>query len=38
MRRTVTEHDVNDWAAGYLAALAEVRPEHHKQVKPARLS
>jgi trehalose 6-phosphate synthase len=38
MRRTVAEHDVNDWAAGYLAALAEVRPEHHKQVKPARLS
>ena len=38
MRRTVAEHDVADWAAGYLDALAEVRPEHHKQVKPARLS
>jgi trehalose 6-phosphate synthase len=38
MRKTVAEHDVTDWAERYLAALAEVRPEHHKQVKPARLS
>ena len=36
MRRTVAEHDVTDWAAGFLGALAEVRPSHHKQVKPAR--
>ncbi len=38
MRKTVAEHDVTDWAERFLAALAEVRPEHHKQVKPARLS
>lgn len=36
MRKTVAEHDVTDWAAGFLGALAEVRPSHHKQVKPAR--
>ena len=36
MRRIVADNDVSDWAAGYLAALAEVRPSHHKQVKPAR--
>jgi trehalose 6-phosphate synthase len=36
MRRTVHEHDVKDWASGFLDALAEVRPPHDKQVRPAR--
>ncbi len=38
MRRTVTEHDVRDWANGFLDVLAEARPQHHKQVRPARRS
>jgi len=38
MRRTVAEHDVNDWATSFLAALREVRPLHHKHLKPPRRS
>ena len=36
MRKTVFEHDVKDWARRFLTVLAETRPEHHKQLKPAR--
>ncbi len=36
MRKTVAEHDVKDWARRFLTVLAEARPEHHKQLKPAR--
>ncbi len=35
MRRTVAEHDVKDWAARFLAVLADVKPEHHKQLRPS---
>jgi trehalose-6-phosphate synthase len=38
MRRTVTEHDVKDWAQGFLRVLREARPPHAKQVRPARRS
>ena len=38
MRRTVAEHDVKDWASGFLGALAEDQPTHRKQVRPARRS
>ncbi len=34
MRRTVEEHDVADWAAGFMRRLVEPR-EHHKQLRPA---
>ena len=34
----LAEHDVAAWAAGFLGALADVRPSHHKQVRPARRS
>jgi len=33
MRRTVAEHDVADWAAGFMRRLEEPR-EHHKQLRP----
>ena len=36
MRKTVTEHDVKDWASGFLSALAEDQQTHRKQVRPAR--
>jgi trehalose 6-phosphate synthase len=34
MRKTVAEHDVNDWANSFLEALRTVRPMHHKHVRP----
>jgi trehalose 6-phosphate synthase len=38
MRKTVTEHDVADWASGFLEALAQELPAHHKTLRPARRS
>ncbi|MDQ3789105.1 MAG: trehalose-6-phosphate synthase [Actinomycetota bacterium] len=38
MRRVVAEHDVSDWATGFLKALAQEMPVHHKQLRPARRS
>ena len=38
MRKTVAEHDVKDWADGFLSRLAADQPTHRKQVKPARRS
>jgi trehalose 6-phosphate synthase len=38
MRKTVAEHDVKDWANGFLEVLGQARPLHHKQVRPARRS
>ena len=38
MRRTVSDHDVKDWAHSFLHALREARPPHDKQVRPARRS
>ncbi|MGN6780548.1 MAG: alpha,alpha-trehalose-phosphate synthase (UDP-forming) [Marmoricola sp.] len=38
MRRCVAENDVAHWATAFLEELASVRPQHHKQVRPARLS
>ena len=38
MRKTVIEHDVKDWASGFLDSLAEEQPTHRKQVRPARRS
>jgi trehalose 6-phosphate synthase len=35
MRKTIREHDVKDWASGFLEVLGETRPMHHKQVRPA---
>ncbi len=35
MRRTVIEHDVNDWAADFMNALSRMDPEHHKRTRPA---
>ncbi len=35
MRKTVSEHDVRDWAARFLSVLEEIQPPHHKQVRPA---
>ncbi|MGI8899316.1 MAG: alpha,alpha-trehalose-phosphate synthase (UDP-forming) [Nocardioides sp.] len=35
MRKTVIEHDVTDWATRFLDALADVRPSHHKQMRPS---
>ena len=35
---TVIEHDVKDWASGFLESLAEEQPTHRKQVRPARRS
>src|SRR5919112_2381228 len=34
MRRTVKEHDVADWAAGFMSRLEQTR-EHHKRLRPA---
>jgi hypothetical protein len=36
MRKTVAEHDVKDWAQRFLTVLAEVKPMHHKQLRPSR--
>jgi len=36
MRKTVIENDVVSWATRFLDALADVRPSHHKQVRPSR--
>ena len=36
MRKTVAEHDVNDWARRFLSVLAESRPDHNKRLKPAK--
>ena len=38
MRRTVAENDVAHWASAFLADLSEARPQHAKQVRPARRS
>ncbi len=38
MRKTVAEHDVNDWASKFLDALQQVKPAHHKQLRPVRRS
>ena len=35
MRRTVSEHDVKDWAQRFLSVLADAQPEHHKHLRPA---
>ena len=36
MRKTVSEHDVNDWATSFLDALRQVKPTHHKHLRPVR--
>ena len=36
MRRTVAEHDVSDWARGFLAVLSEDAETHSLQLRPAR--
>jgi trehalose 6-phosphate synthase len=36
MRKTVAEHDVSDWASGFLKVLSETKPMHRKQLRPAR--
>ena len=36
MRKTVSNNDVAAWADSFMAALADVRDEHRKQLKPAR--
>jgi trehalose 6-phosphate synthase len=36
MRRTVADHDVNDWATSFLDALRQVKPMHQKHLRPAR--
>ncbi|HEU4514742.1 MAG TPA: trehalose-6-phosphate synthase [Nocardioidaceae bacterium] len=38
MRKTVAEHDVSDWASGFLEALSRELPTHHKTLRPARRS
>jgi trehalose 6-phosphate synthase len=38
MRKTVAEHDVSDWASGFLEALARELPTHSKHLRPARRS
>ena len=35
MRKTVIENDVVSWATRFLDALADVRPSHHKGVRPS---
>jgi trehalose 6-phosphate synthase len=35
LRRTVRQRDVSAWARSFLAALADVRPEHGKVVRPS---
>jgi trehalose 6-phosphate synthase len=36
MRKTVAEHDVKTWAREFLSVLSDVRPQHHKQLRPSR--
>ncbi|MGN6250419.1 MAG: alpha,alpha-trehalose-phosphate synthase (UDP-forming) [Marmoricola sp.] len=36
MRKCVAENDVAHWATAFLDELADARPQHHRQVKPAR--
>ncbi|HSV41267.1 MAG TPA: trehalose-6-phosphate synthase [Nocardioidaceae bacterium] len=36
MRKTVSDHDVNDWATSFLEALRQVKPTHQKHLRPAR--
>jgi trehalose 6-phosphate synthase len=36
MRKTVSDHDVNDWATSFLNTLRQVKPTHHKHLRPAR--
>jgi trehalose 6-phosphate synthase len=38
MRKTVSEHDVADWASSFLHALSQEIPTHDKQLRPARRS
>ncbi|WP_432477578.1 alpha,alpha-trehalose-phosphate synthase (UDP-forming) [Nocardioides sp. GXQ0305] len=38
MRKTVLRKDVTAWARAFLSGLAEVPPDHGKQVKPPRAS
>ena len=38
MRKTVSEHDMSDWASGFLEALSQELPAHHKTLRPARRS
>jgi trehalose 6-phosphate synthase len=38
MRKTVSEHDVGDWASRFLEVLREPKQPHNKQVRPARRS
>jgi trehalose 6-phosphate synthase len=36
MRKTVSEHTVEDWAAAFLKVLSKARPMHTKQLRPSR--
>ncbi|HET7734758.1 MAG TPA: trehalose-6-phosphate synthase [Nocardioidaceae bacterium] len=36
MRKTVAEHTVSDWATSFLDALRQVKPLHHKHLRPVR--
>ncbi len=36
MRRTVSEHNVKDWARTFLAVLGDTRPPHQKRTRPER--
>ena len=36
MRKQVVDNDVSAWATSFLSALADIRPEHGKTVRPAR--
>jgi trehalose 6-phosphate synthase len=36
MRKQVVDNDVSAWAKSFLSALADIRPEHGKTVRPAR--
>ena len=38
MRKTVSEHDVSDWASSFLNVLSETKPLHRKSLRPARRS
>jgi len=38
MRKTVSEHDVSDWASSFLNVLSETKPLHKKSLRPARRS
>ncbi len=38
MRKTVADHTVNDWANSFLEALRQVKPQHHKRLRPAKRS